>query len=210
MDDIGILPAFKGVSVHDGLKSDQGYLCWHALCNVHHLRELTFLAGHHQQTWAKGRIDVLVSMNAHVQQAKATGHACLDPPLFEQLLKHYQEIVRQGKEANPKAPPSQEKKRGKTKQSAARNLLERLSTQQDAVLRFLSDFRVPFDNSQAERDIRMLKVQQKVSGCFRSLVGVQAFCRIRGYISTLRKQGMHALTALEMACAGHPVFPSFS
>lgn len=210
MDAIGILPAFKGVSVHDGLKSYQGYRCSHALCNVHHLRELTFLAEQHQQTWAKELIDLLVSMKAHVDQAKAAGHACLDPPVFEQLLKQYQQIVRQGDEANPKAGASPHKKRGKIKQSPARNLLDRLSTQQDAVLRFLSDVRVPFDNSQAERDIRMLKVQQKVSGCFRSLLGVEAFCRIRGYVSTLRKQGMNILTALEMACAGHPIFPSFS
>ncbi|GHO48555.1 hypothetical protein KSX_67180 [Ktedonospora formicarum] len=76
-------------------------------------------------------------------------------------------------------------------------------------MRFLSNLDVPFDNSQAERDIRMFKVQQKISGCGSSLLGVQAFCRIRGYLSTLRKQGMNVLTALELACAGHPVLPSF-
>ena len=209
LEAIGIMPTFGGVSVHDGWKSYQGYACEHALCNVHHLRELTFVAEEHQQAWAKDLKDLLLSMKAHVDQAKATGHDRLDPSVFEQLLKQYQELLRQGDEANPRelAPP--EKKRGKAKQSPARNLLSRLCTQQDAVLRFLSDFNVPFDNSQAERDIRMLKVQQKISGCFRSLLGVQAFCRIRGYLSTLRKQGMNVLTALEMACAGHPVLPSF-
>jgi transposase len=209
LDAIGILPAFSGVSVHDGWKSYDGYLCEHALCNVHHLRELTFLAEHHQQAWANALKDLLLSMKVHVEQAKAAGHGWLDPPLFEQLLAQYQEILRQGDEANPREPACTQKKPGKAKQSPARNLLDRLRTQQDAVLRFLSNFNVPFDNSQAERDIRMLKVQQKVSGCFRSLLGVQAFCRIRGYLSTLRKQGMNVLTALEMACAGHPLLPSF-
>lgn len=100
-------------------------------------------------------------------------------------------------------------KRGRRKQSAARNLLTRLSKHQDAVLRFLEDFSVPFDNSQAARDIRMVKGQQKISGGFRSLAGAEAFCRIRGYVSTLRKQGAHVLTALERALAGHPVSPAF-
>lgn len=209
LEAIGIMPAFGGVSVHDGWKSYQGYDCAHALCNVHHLRELTFLAEQHQQTWAKELKDLLLSMKAHVDQAKAAGYGGLDPPVFEQLLKQYQELLRQGYEANPPPPAPAEKKPGKAKQSTARNLLDRLRTQQDAVLRFLSDFNVPFDNSQAERDIRMLKVQQKISGCFRSQLGVQAFCRIRGYLSTLRKQGMNILTALELACAGHPVLPSF-
>jgi transposase len=209
VDAIGILPAFGGVSVHDGWQSYQGYLCEHALCNVHHLRELTFLAEQQHQGWAKDLKDLLLSMKAQVDHAKANGHACLDPPLIEQLRKQYQEIVQQGDALNPPEPACAQKKRGKTKQSPARNLLNRLLSQQDAVLRFLSDVRVPFDNSQAERDIRMLKVQQKISGCFRSLLGVEAFCRIRGYLSTLRKQGMNLLTALEMACVGHPVLPSF-
>jgi transposase len=209
LDAIGILPSFQGVSVHDGWKSYQRYDCSHALCNVHHLRELTFLAEQHQQRWARELKELLVSMKAHVDQARAAGYSCLDPPVFEQLLKQYHDLLRQGYEANPPEPAPTEKKPGKAKQSTARNLLDRLSTQQEAVLRFLSDFDVPFDNSQAERDIRMVKVQQKVSGCFRSLLGVQAFCRIRGYLSTLRKQGMNALTALELAYAGHPVLPSF-
>lgn len=209
VDAIGILPAFGGVSVHDGWQSYQGYLCEHALCNVHHLRELTFLAEQQQQGWAQALKDLLLSMKAHADHAKAHGHACLDPPIFEQLLKQYQELLEQGEELNPVELTSPQTQRGKVKQSAARNLLNRLRTHQDAVLRFLSDFHVPFDNSQAERDIRMLKVQQKISGCFRSLLGAQAFCRIRGYLSTLRKQGIHVLTALEMACAGRPVLPSF-
>jgi hypothetical protein len=111
--------------------------------------------------------------------------------------------------ANPPDPPPQVGKRGRRKQSAARNLLDRLSQHQEAVLLFLDNFAVPFDNSLAERDIRMVKVQQKVSGCFRSPAGAVAFCRIRGYLSTLRKQGVALLTALEQALVGHPVSPAF-
>ena len=125
-------------------------------------------------------------------------------------LKHaLTEVILNALQANPPDPPPQVSRRGRRKQSSARNLLDRLSTHQDAVLAFLDNFAVPFDNSLAERDIRMVKVQQKVSGCFRSVGGAQAFARIRGYLSTLRKQGMPVLTALEQALVGHPVLPAF-
>ena len=104
------------------------------------------------------------------------------------------------------APPGQ---KGRAKQSAARNLLDRLIDDQEAVLAFLHRLVVPFDNNLAERDVRMVKVQQKVSGSFRSQAGAAAFCRIRGYLSTLRKQGMHLLSALEATLRGHPILPSF-
>jgi transposase len=120
-------------------------------------------------------------------------------------------VLQHGWQANPPDPAAVDgvAKRGRRKQSAARNLLTRLCRHQDAVLRFLEDFCVPFDNSEAERDLRMVKVQQKIAGGLRSLAGAQAFCRIRGYLSTLRKQGGQVLTALELALAGHPVSPAF-
>ncbi len=209
LDEIGILAAFTGVSIHDGWASYWQYLCLHALCNVHHLRELTFLYEHQQQDWAGKMIGVLTSMNTIVKEAREAGRSQLDPELIAHWKAQYQVILQEGWQANPPDPPDATLKRGRRKQSAARNLLHRLDTQQEAVLLFLERFDVSFDNSQAERDIRMLKVQQKVSGGFRSLLGAQAFCRIRGYLSTLRKQGAHLLTALELALAGHPVSPTF-
>jgi transposase len=211
LEAIGILAGFEGISVHDGWSSYWLYACLHALCNVHHVRELIFLQEHHRQEWALEMKSLLLLMNEAVQQAKAAGLQQLHPVEVADWKGQYQAILEKGWQANPPDPPPLDgmAKRGRRKQSPARNLLARLSKHQDAVLRFVDNFSVPFDNSQAERDIRMVKVQQKISGGFRSLPGAQAFCRIRGYLSTLRKQGGHLLTALELALAGHPVSPAF-
>jgi transposase len=211
LEAIGILPGFEGVSVHDGWTSYWLYRCLHALCNAHHLRELTFLEEQEHQGWAAEMKTLLCLMKEAVQQAKAAGVKQLDPLEVVDWKAQYEAVLQHGWQANPPDPPAADgvAKRGRRKQSTARNLLARLSRHQDAVLRFLEDFSVPFDNSQAERDLRMVKVQQKISGGFRSLAGAQAFCRIRGYLSTLRKQGGQVLTALELALAGHPVSPAF-
>jgi transposase len=209
LEAIGILTDFQGVSVHDGWCSYWLYLCLHALCNVHHLRELTFLSEEQQQAWAEEMIALLLDSKAAVAQARAEGRTHLDPLEVADWKTQYGAVLAAGYQANPPDPPPEAGKKGRRKQSAARNLLDRLSTHQDAVLRFVDDFSVPFDNSLAERDIRMVKVQQKVSGGFRSPAGAVAFCRIRGYLSTLRKQGMSVLTALEQALLGHPVSPAF-
>ena len=131
------------------------------------------------------------------------------------LLRRYEEILAEGYQANPppRAPSKSEQSKrapGRPKQSPARNLLDRLSGGKWAALRFLLDFAVPFDNNQAERDLRMIKVQQKVSGCFRTEQGVAMFCRIRSYLSSLRKQGIALFSALEHTLLGHPVLPAFS
>ncbi len=209
LDAIGILKDFQGVSVHDGWQSYWHYLCQHALCNVHHLRELTFLSEEQHQAWATEMISLLLDIKAAVEQARNEGRTRLHPLEIEDWKAQFVTLLEAGYQANPPDPPPETSKKGRRKQSAARNLLDRLSKHQDAVLRFLDNFSVPFDNSLAERDIRMVKVQQKVSGCFRSAAGAQAFCRIRGYLSTLRKQGLAVLAALEQALVGHPVSPAF-
>jgi len=176
---------------------------------VHHLRELIFLHEQLQQAWAGQMQELLLDMKAAVDQARAEGRKALHPFEVQDWKTRYVALLEEGYQANPPDPPPETSKKGRRKQSPARNLLDRLSLHQDAVLAFLENFAVPFDNSLAERDIRMVKVQQKVSGCFRSVGGAQAFARIRGYLSTLRKQGMPVLTALEQALVGHPVLPAF-
>jgi transposase len=207
---IGIAPKFRGTSVHDGWGSYQGYSFTQAWCNVHHLRELTFVEEELKQLWARKMKELRLQMKAAVERAKALGQHELDLLVLARLLRRYDAILAEGYQANPPPPPPQKRTPGRPKQSPARNLLDRLSQGKWAVLRFLHDFAVPFDNNQAERDLRMIKVQQKVSGCFRTEDGVAMFCRIRSYLSTLRKQGIELLSALEHTLAGHPVLPAFA
>jgi len=154
--------------------------------------------------------DLLLSMKEAVEHARAEGRSALHPLEVADWHTRYQTILLQADAAQPHDLSPPVKGKGRRKQSAARNLLDRLSKEQDAVLTFLFNLAVPFDNNLAERDLRMIKVQQKISGCFRSFVGATTFCRIRGYLSTLRKQGLALLNALEQVLLGHPIFPDFS
>ena len=208
LEAIDILPRFTGTSVHDGWRAYFHYACLHALCVVHLLRELTYLAEDQGLAWAAELIALLLDMKAATEQARAHGFASLHPLEVADWQAQFVAIVVAADATTPyaQAPPGH---KGRVKQSAARNLLDRLLAEQQAVLAFLHRLVVPFDNNQAERDVRMVKVQQKVSGSFRSPAGAAAFCRIRGYLSTLRKQGMHLLNALESTLRGHPVLPSF-
>jgi transposase len=210
LEAIGILPHFAGVSVHDGWRSYWAYACQHATCNVHLVRDLTFLAEEQHQDWAAQMKDLLLSMKEAVEQVCAEGGSALHPLEVADWQAQYQVILLEADAAQPTEahPPPQRK--GRRKHTAARNLLDRLSKQQDAVLLFMHNLAVPFDNNLAERDLRMIKVQQKISGCFRSPAGAHAFCRIRGYLSTLRKQGLALLNALEQVLLGHPVLPDFT
>ncbi|HZU67323.1 MAG TPA: IS66 family transposase [Ktedonobacteraceae bacterium] len=208
LDAIGILPRFGGTSVHDGWRSYFLYACAHALCLVHLLRELTFLAEEQGLQWAAELKTLLLDMKEATDEARKLGLATLHPLEVEDWQAQFVALLAHADATTPtaQAPPG---KKGRVKQSAARNLLDRLLEDQEAVLAFLHRLVVPFDNNQAERDVRMVKVQQKVSGSFRSEAGATAFCRIRGYLSTLRKQGVDLLSALEATLRGHPVLPSF-
>ena len=207
-DAIGLLPAFRGRLIHDGWAPYWHYRCRHGLCNAHHLRELAAVAEQPGQGWATELQALLVEMKRHSDAGRAAGRRRSAPAARDQFVARYRTLLAAGYAANP--PPQRTAdgpKRGRLKQSKARNLLDRLTTREDAVLAFLHDWRVPFDNNQAERDLRMLKVQQKISGTFREAAGADAFCRIRGYIATLRKQARHVLTALELAFRGQPPLP---
>jgi transposase len=196
---IGILPHFRGTAIHDGWTPYWHYrACRHALCNVHHLRELTWVAEHLQQPWAQALKDLLLEMRTAVAMARAAGAEHLAADHRARLVARYHEVLCQGVAANPLPPPPQTPpKPGRRKQPPVRNLLDRLFQHQEEVLAFLHDFAVPFDNNQAERDLRMLKVQQKISGTFRSPAGAVAFCRIRGALSTWHKAGAALLERLQ-------------
>lgn len=214
LEAIGILPGFRGVSVHDGWTPYRHFrACRHALCNAHHLRELTFLEEELHQAWAGGLKRLLREMRTVVEQARAADATQLERAVRDAFVARYEALVGQGLAQNPQPPPphpvsasaglpEEPRRRGRRKQSPARNLLDRLWTYEHEVLLFLEDFAVPFDNNQAERDLRMIKVQQKVSGTFCSEAGADAFCRIRSVCSTWRKQGRSVLDALEQAFAG--------
>jgi transposase len=210
MDEMDILPNFEGISVHDGLSSYAHYDCEHGLCNAHHLRELLFVVERYEQPWADQMMTLLIEIKDQVEIAKTAGINALSPNQLADFEARYRELIQEGFKANPPPPidPAQPKKKGRLKQSPPKNLLDRLDKNQSAVLAFMYDFRVAFDNNQAERDLRMMKLKQKVSGTFRSLEGAQMFCRIRGYISTLRKQGLNVLDALRQIFLGNPVFPN--
>ncbi len=208
MDDIGILPNFYGRAIHDFWKPYLTYdNCQHGLCNAHHLRELIFLYEEQKQNWAKNMIDCLLDIKKAVDEIKDTRNSLIKEQL-RKFERRYQRILNKGYAANPSEnrPPGP-KKRGQLKKSKARNLLERLDKHREKALAFMYDFNVPFDNNLVERDVRMAKVQQKISGTFRSETGAKAFCRIRSYISTIRKNSLNVLEAIEDIFKGSAFVP---
>lgn len=207
MDAVGILTNFKGTTMHDHWKPYFKYEdCAHALCNAHHLRELKFIEKQYQQTWSTNMTALLLEIKETAEKAP---NDQLSPNQLETFERKYDNIIKEGLEANPLEPqPLDAKKRGPPKQTPPVNLLFRLRDFKPQVLAFMYDFRVPFDNNQAERDVRMVKVKQKVSGCFRTLEGAEQFGRVRGYISTARKNAKNVFEAIRDAFKGIPFIPS--
>ncbi len=208
MDAAGILSEYRGCAVHDFWKSYFDYDCDHALCNSHLLRELTFLWEEQKQKWAKEMIDQLLAIKEEVATAGKAGLTALPPSDQDRFLKGYERIVQAGYAQNPAAPVHGTKRRGRRKQSKARNLLDRFRDYPNEILAFMRDFAVPFDNNQSERDLRMMKLRQKISGTFRSFEALVNFCRIRGYVSTARKNGLNALEAIQRVFLGNPFVPA--
>lgn len=204
----GILPLFTGQAVHDHLPAYLHFdACQHDFCNAHHLRELTFVEEQYQQPWAAKMAQLLLTIKAEVQ-ATSTLTLSLPPERLTFYETAYDDLIAEGLLINQplEQPPTQ--KRGRPKQSPPKNLLDRLQKYKSGVLVFMYDFRVPFDNNLAERDVRMIKVKQKASGAFRTKSGADTFCKIRSYISTVRKQGHNVIDALYNAFLGEPFIPS--
>lgn len=196
MDEINIIPRFKGILCHDHWKPYYRYNdCLHALCNAHHLRELTSAYEQDKQVWAGKMKALLEEMNIAVHEAGGS----LDKKEANKYRQYYQQLLAAAEDECP--PPDETQrtgKRGRVKRSKARNLLERLQKYENDVLRFMENPAVAFTNNLGENDIRMTKVQQKISGCFRSSEGAEIFCRVRGYLSTCRKHGVSSSHAMEM------------
>lgn len=212
MDEIGILPERIGWCIHDYWKAYLQYgQAQHGLCGAHLLRELISLVENYRQDWAQAMIELLTEVKKAVETAKAAGKQALPSEQLANFRKRYDQILTAGLAANPPCQRTQEQrgKRGRIKQTPAKNLLDRLRDHPNMVLAFMDDFKVPFDNNLAERDIRMAKLKQKISGCFRSDEGALAFCQLRSYISTAHKNGQPILQALHLALTGSPFVPAF-
>lgn len=215
INQIGVLPEYKGRLIHDRWVSYDGYSCEHSLCGAHLLRDCLRVAEHDKQAWAQDMYELLLCMRLVADDFRASGAKAVPKSVRDELVLQYFEILRQGYvqqqtgRAPSTAPPSQTwvpKKQGRPKQTDAKNLLDALLKRAEQVLAFLDDLSVPFTNNLAERDLRMIKVQQKISGTFRSEEGATAFCAIRSYLSTMRKQGRSMLQALAAVFEGSP-FP---
>lgn len=206
INDEGLLPVYHGIVVHD---------CWssywscdgefeHSVCCAHLLRELTgIIENHSEQEWAQQFMDLLLNMKKVVDKAKESGKASLSRYHINKFSKQYEDIIQKAYYENP-LPESKPSKRGRKKKGKVRSLIERLDNLKTEVCRFTTDFNVPFDNNQAERDIRMVKTKTKVSGCFRSRDGATAYLKIMSYIGTAKKHGMNAYTAIVNAMSGNP------
>jgi len=204
----GVLPYFTGTAIHDGMVAyfNTEFDFSHGLCNVHHLRELLFIHEEMNQRWAKKMRSLLLDIKTAVEEAKEQGKNILSNNLKFSYEKQYSDLIKLGLRhpVNKKKykPPG----RGRTKQSKSKNLLDRLGNT-SAVLAFMYDFSVPFENNLAESDQRMLKLKQKISGCFRGASGMDIFCRVRSYLGTMRKNGIDVFQGLIDAALGKPFTP---
>ncbi len=208
MDEMGVLPDYQGVAVHDHWGSYYRYHCQHVLCNAHHLRELTFAEEEHEQQWARKIKSCLLEAKEEIENAIEAGRTSLELSRVIYFSRRYSRLLRIGLAEVPVLPKDKNKTRGKVKQHKVKNLHDRLTNHKKEVLAFLNDFSLPFDNNLAERDVRMVKVKQKISGCFRSKQGARVFSRIRGYLSSVRKQGYNAFNALIDAFEGNALVPT--
>jgi len=199
--------------VHDGFSSyDQYRQCRHAQCNAHLLRELNYVIETSKAGWAQGMKELLLEVKAAVDKAREGGRKRLPPCLKAEYLRRYDEGIKQAKKLyGTLQRRGGRKRRGRAESpllAAGRKLALRLEAKREEVLLFMSDFRVPFDNNQSERDLRMLKVKQKINGCFRTERGAEDYCRLRSYLSTMKKQGHRMMETVKSLFAGKVIMPA--
>lgn len=200
IDEIGVIPRYGGVVIHDGWKSYENYKnCGHGLCGSHLLRELTFIVDSNGYRWAANIKDLLQETCHKVSEREDKR---LTDDEYANLQKRYRNLLTRGEKELPPIPEKQKGKRGKVAKSDAHNLWERLKKHEAAVLLFAKNTHVPFTNNRAERDLRMGKVKQKVSGCFRVEKYAKAYCRISSYLQTMSAKGYNPLVAIQVALAG--------
>lgn len=214
IENIGILSGYKGVAVHDGFSAyDQYRQCRHSLCNAHILRELNYVIETSKPSWAQEMKTLLLEIKAAVGKAREDGKKRLAWKPEKEYRDRYDRIMA---EAGKLYPPLKRKKyRAQTRRprespivAAGRKMVNRLAAKREQILLFMRDFKVPFDNNQAERDLRMLKVKQKISGCFRTSLGAEEFCRVRSYVSTMKKQGQGIMEAIKSVFARETIMPA--
>ncbi len=206
LETIGIWPRFHGRAIHDRWMSYERYPYQHSICGAHLLRDCTYVCEQEHQAWAVEMHELLLDLHAAAQEWRQRGARCVPAYERDEWVARYFEILASRFAAlAPRAREMIPKRRGRRKQSAAKNLLDDLLRRADQVLAFLDDLRIPFTNNQAEQDLRMVKVQQKIAGTFRSGKGATAFCRIRSYLSTMCKQGHSMLAALAAVFASKPL-----
>ena len=208
MNEIGILPNFKGRIIHDFWQSYFNFDCQHSLCNAHHLRELNFVIEQEQAIWAKEMKVLLLEIKSSVDKAKKNSLNSLSTHQLLDYEKKYEVILEKALQFYPDIKTIT-KKRGRKKQDKGKNLLDRLINYREETLSFMYNFEIPFDNNQAERDVRMMKLKQKISGCFRTEFGSEIFCRIRGFISSIKKQQLNILEQIYLALNQTNFLPEF-
>jgi len=206
INSFGILNGYTGRLMHDCLGAYFSYPCKHAICNAHILRELQYSHEEEKQAFAKKMHKLLTRIHHTVCRARDRGGTSISRSTLRGYEQEFDKILALGYKHNPKRAP-QPHKRGRVTQTKSYNLLRRLQVHRNGVLAFMYDFAIPFTNNLAERDLRMLKVKQKISGTFRSELGAKIFCRVRGYISTARKNGIRIWDAIKSAIEGNPFTP---
>jgi transposase len=206
MDAMGIISQYKGTAVHDYWKSYLEYNCTHSLCNTHHLRDLTFCEEQEKNQWAAEMKTLLLEMKGEEEQCKTEGLTAMEAEQLEKLESKYDALIIEGYKQNP-FPEKEKGKRGAPKKTKSQNMMERFKNHKEDIIRFLKDFTVPFGNNVAEQAMRMMKLKQKISGCFRSEEGAASFAIARSYIDTMRKQNFDIMDAIGKAMEGNPIFP---